>query len=225
MKFIPADEIPYPDDFPLKEFLVNPSRQEKAQKDAVHQLLDKGANETLVDNYLREHPELLGACMNFTQFGHHGTWVIPQQTVRPPLAPQQKGLKPDYVIGGKGSDGSRWYVIELKGVITPLFVEKKSGRISLSGEANEGLMQLVSYIDYCGKAQAFLRDSLHLVDFSEPQGFLIIGRQSELLSSQRKQQLRKALNHVLAGRIEVRTYDALVRSNGSSWTDRGDDTA
>lgn len=211
-------EAPYPDYFPPKKFLIDDQVQKQAQASALKTIVEAGASETEVDQFLRKNPGLVGACMNFTQFGHHGTWVVPQQQVRPPFTENQPGLKPDYIVGGKSSDGFRWLVVELKGGTAPLFVEKKGGRLSLSAIANEGICQLLGYVEYCTKAQAYLREQLKLTDFTDPQGLLIIGQEDEL-KCERRRTLRHRLNTTLAGRIQIRTYHALVRSTSSTWTE------
>ena len=73
-------------------------------------------------------------------------------------------------------------------------------------------------MDYCSSAQSYLRDTLRLNDFREPEGCLIVGRESELLEDPRKQSLKAAWNRLSGGRLQIRTYDAFIRSTGSSWS-------
>jgi hypothetical protein len=102
-----------------------------------------------------------------------------------------------------------------------MFSRNRAGNISLSSAANHGICQLLQYIDYCSAAQSYLRDTLKLKDFREPRGFLIIGREEELSSDSGAQELSRAFNEMMAPRIEVRTFDALVRSNTSTWVNEG----
>lgn len=205
----------YPEHYPPRDFLVSGNAVAQSQADALAQLVEQQKSETEVDKYLRKNPSLLGACMNFTRFGHHGTWVVSQQMVRPPLTSAQSGMKPDYIVGGRGSEGFLWMVVELKGVDQPLFVQKGK-RLALSSYANQGLCQLLEYVQYCNSAQSYIREQLRLTDFSNPKGLLLIGRQGEIDSNPRKQALRRQLNAAFSGHIEIRTYDALVRSNHTS---------
>lgn len=152
--------IDYPRSFPPREFHVEPEAIQIAQGLALKELIETDAAETGIDSFLRDHPALLAACMNFTQFGHHGTWVVPQQVVRPPSLPGIRGLKPDYLVGGKGSRGYSWYVVELKSPSDKMFSRNRAGNMSLSSDANRGICQLLQYIDYCSAAQSYLRDIL-----------------------------------------------------------------
>lgn len=205
----------YPEHYPPRDFLVSSNSVARSQCDALSQLVEQQKSETEVDRYLQKNQSLLGACMNFTRFGHHGTWVVSQQMVRPPLTPDQTGMKPDYIVGGRGSEGFLWMVVELKGVDQPLFAQKGK-RLALSNYANQGLCQLLEYVDYCNAAQNYLREQLHLTDFSNPKGLLLIGRQCEIENDHRKRNLRRQINAAFSGRIEIRSYDALVRSNHTS---------
>jgi hypothetical protein len=139
----------------------------------------------------------------------------------PSVAPRDSRLKPDYIVGGKGSRGYSWFVVELKSPKDKLFTRGSAGAISLSSVANQGICQLLRYIDYCSSAQSYLRDSLRLKEFREPKGFLIIGRESELSDDRDVQELSSALNRMTVGCVEIRTFDALVRSNTSTWVNEG----
>src|SRR5207244_3921865 len=111
----------------------------------------------------------------------HASRVIPQASIRPPLTPEQRGLRPDYIVGGVGSDGISWVVLELKGANDRIFVCDRDGKgLRLSAAANRGLCQLLAYLDYCAANQAYLREFLNTRSFREPAGILFIGRASEL---------------------------------------------
>lgn len=214
-----GERLPYPSDWPPQDYYLEESSVAAAVKLAFSSLLEKGSSETDADNFLRENPSLIGQCLNFTNFGHHGMWVIPQKLIDPGATPKRKGLKPDYLFGGKNSDGFFWCVAELKGPQDKLFKRAADDRktISFSATANEGICQLLQYMDYCSSAQSYFRDHFGLIDFREPKGFLIIGRESELENDAQLQELKAAWNRVSGGRIMLRTYDALLRSNSSSW--------
>jgi hypothetical protein len=214
-----GERQPYPSDWPPEEYFVEQSRVKDAVKLAFSDLLDKGANETDADIFLRANPALLGQCLNFTNFGHHGMWVIPQKLIDPGAAPGRKGLKPDYVFGGKSSDGFFWCVAELKGPQDKLFRRASDDRktVSLSATASEGICQLLQYMDYCSSQQSFFRDHFKLSDFREPRGFLVIGREDEFETDDQLQELKAAWNRLSGGRILIRTYDAILRSHSASW--------
>lgn len=217
-KLAKRGQRPYPSDWPPKEYYVEEEAVEEAVKTGFADLLKNGASETDADVFLREHPALIAQCMNFTNFGHHGMWVIPQKLIDPGATPKRKGLKPDYLFGGKNSDGFFWCVAELKGPQDKLFNRAADDRktISFSSAANKGICQLLQYMDYCISAQSYFRDHFGLTNFREPRGFLIIGREEELESDPQLQELRAAWNRVSGGRIMIRTYDALLRSNKSN---------
>jgi hypothetical protein len=205
----------YPDNFPPKEFWIEPATVDSGLVEFAG-LVEGRSGEKAIDECLKENRGLLARFMNFTQFGHHGTWVVPQQQVRPPLTTSQRGLKPDYIVGGKGSDGYKWFVVELKGADQNIFTER-NGNVVFSNAVNDGICQLLNYVDYCSSAQAYLRDTLRLNDFREPEGCLIVGREDELSEDPRKQSLKAAWNRLSGGRLQLRTYDAFIRSTASSW--------
>jgi len=216
-----GERRPYPSDWPPQDYYVEEPTVAAAVKLAFSTLLDTGASETDADKFLRDNPALIGQCLNFTNFGHHGMWVIPQKLIDPGASPKQRGLKPDYLFGGKNSDGFSWCVAELKGPEDKLFRRGSDGRksVSFSAVANEGICQLLQYIDYCTSAQSYFRDHFGLNDFREPRGFLILGREAELENDNQLQELKAAWNRLSGGRIMLRTYDALLRSDSTSLGD------
>ncbi|WP_157773876.1 Shedu anti-phage system protein SduA domain-containing protein [Variovorax atrisoli] len=219
MRIYKAGDLPYPSDWPPQEYFVRPGQVANAVSEAFGNLLRNGAGETEADQFIRSNPALLGQCLNFTNFGHHGMWVLPQKLIDPGASRKRRGLKPDYVFGGKSSDGFFWCVAELKGPQDKIF--KRSGAegrtISLSSVVNEGVCQLLQYIEYCSAQQAYIRDHFGLPSFREPIGFLVVGRDAEMEDEQ-LQELKSAWNKMAGGRIQIRTYDALLRSTSSSWT-------
>lgn len=216
-----GERLPYPSDWPPQEYYVEENSVKAAVKLAFSNLLKNGATETDADTFLRENPALIGQCLNFTNFGHHGMWVIPQKLIDPGASPKRKGLKPDYLFGGKNSDGFFWCVAELKGPQDRLFKRANDSRntISFSTIVNEGICQLLQYMDYCSSAQSYFRDHFGLNDFREPRGFLIVGREAEFENDCQLQELKSVWNRVSGGRIMLRTYDALLRSDSTSWVD------
>ncbi|WP_372164867.1 Shedu anti-phage system protein SduA domain-containing protein [Xanthomonas euvesicatoria] len=207
----------YPKHFPPQAWHVLPAAIESAVQAAFAELVENpSAGETEADNFLKRNPALLGQCLNFTNFGHHGTWVVPQKLVDPGANTVRKGKKPDYLLGGKNSDGFHWCVVELKSPNEKLFKKSASG-VAFSATANEGICQLIQYIDYCSANQSFMRDHFKLNEFREPRGFLVLGREAELDQDPELQELRSAWNRLSGGRLMIRSYDAILRSNTSSW--------
>ena len=130
-------------------------------------LLDGSAQETEIDKFLRKNPSVFVHGLREFNTAHHGAWVIPQQAIRPPMHNTQKGLIPDYILGGRSSGGFNWFVVELKGASHQMLTESNQW-LFFSSVANNAIGQVVEYIDYCASAQSFLRDSLGLTDFREP---------------------------------------------------------
>lgn len=200
----------YPSDWPPQEFLAIQQQTTNAQFLAFKKLVDNNADETALDLFLRSNPQILSSALSFAHTGHHGAWVIPQQAIRPKIGNVQNGLIPDYIIGGKNSDGFQWWVVELKGANAKSFTQKKND-IAFSKGLNEGICQLLTYIDYCAEIQSSLRDQFGLKGFREPKGLILIGRESEFAENEVKQKLKSAWNRVTRDTIQIRTYDALLR--------------
>ena len=139
----------------------------------------------------------------------------------PGANPKRKGLKPDYLFGGKNSDGFFWCVAELKGPQDRIFRRASDDRktVAFSAVANEGICQLLQYMDYCTSTQSYFRDHFGLNNFRDPRGILVIGREAELESDFQLQELKAAWNRISGDKLMIRTYDALLRSNGSSWAE------
>lgn len=210
----------YPDTFPPKKFWIDPNRINNNIESLVD-LVNKRSGEREIDKFFKTNSGLLAKCMNFVQFGHHGVWVLSQPQIKPPQTINQKGMKPDYIVGGKGSDGFKWFVVELKGSDQSVFTEK-NGNICFSSVVTKGICQLLGYIDYCSSAQGYFREILKLNRFREPDGFLIVGREKELEENQRKQDMKAAWNRITSNRLQIRTYDALLRSHNTTWAEHQD---
>ena len=203
-----SERPPYHPDWPPECFYRHPlvTRGDVVQ---LNRLVQENASETEIDGFLRDHPTTLSWCLRNWSTGHHASWIVPQQQIRPKTSIH--GLKPDYLVGGKNSSGISWHVMELKSPAARLFTTNTHGRLKFSETAHEGIFQLLEYIDYCASAQSYLRDSLGLKGFREPRGLLVIGRRSEFDEPERESM--KGAWHRLAGdRLIVTTYDALLAS-------------
>lgn len=199
----------YPAGWPPKEFFVNEHVVTKVQLEQFREILNYRSDETTIDTFLRNNPEVMVNALSFASTGHHGAWVVPQQNVRPPQVNVIHGLKPDYIVGGRSSDGFKWFVIELKGANEKIF-SNSNGRLIFSKTVHKGVFQLLEYIDYCSEIQSYLRDTLQLTGFREPKGILLIGREDEIIQDKYRERLKSAWNR-FAPNLEVRTYDSLLR--------------
>lgn len=175
----------------------------------LRRLVEKSASETEIDHFIRGEPNLLSSLLHFASTGHHGGKVYPQQVIRPSVKGELKGLIPDYLIRGESSEGTSWWVLELKGPGERIF-SGTGESIGLSDTANKGLLQIHKYVEFCKEHQSSLREALQLKSFSEPMGILLIGRETELADPHRRQ-MKKALGGAQAP-IRIRTWDSLLRS-------------
>jgi len=210
MKSIKLTEWKYPKEWPPEKFFKNHSKITDEQAKILENLIENRANETTIDKFLRDNPNILVHCLRSLSTGHHGAWVIPQQTIRSSMAGVTTGLIPDYIIGGKSSDGFEWFVLELKGANQTLFVNLKK-TFYLSSVANKAICQTLEYIDYCSSIQSHLRDSFKLTDFREPKGLILIGREDEFSNDERRKALKSAWNRYMGNKVEIRTYDSMLR--------------
>jgi hypothetical protein len=135
------------------------------------------------------------------------SWIFPKEQIRPSSG-SVGGLIPDYLMAGASSNGVEWFVLELKGADKRAFTKARK-RVSLSADANQGVCQLLNYIDLCSRDQAFLRDGLELTGFREPQGILLIGTNDETDDHQVRA-FKGAWNRINS-KVQIRSYSALLR--------------
>jgi hypothetical protein len=199
--------------WPPERFLVRRGSVTFADWTRFDELVRTDATEGELQRILRDHPGLIGGAAHFDRPNAHVSWVIPQASIRAPFTHEQRGLRPDYLVGGVGSDGFSWVVVELKGARERIFArDQNGGGLRLSAAANRGLCQLLSYLDFCATHQAYLREFLNARSFREPKGILFIGRANEVEGDAEKQALKAALNRAFSGRVQIRTLDALCMS-------------
>jgi len=209
MEVIKPQEWKYPNDWPPEEFACSHLDVDDAQFEGFRSLVERNAGETEIASFLKENKGVLANSLRFFNTGHNGAWVIPKQMVRPPLTKNQKGLIPDYILGGLSSDGFRWFVLELKGANEKILSESNN-ILYFGSTTNKAICQTIEYIDYCASAQTYLRDSLNLKNFREPKGFILIGRESEFKDNPRREKFKSAWNRFMGHKIELRTYDSLL---------------
>ena len=210
--FLKAEEITGRHrDWPSDEFFVHHSNATRKQFADLRKLVHNNSGEKALDKYIQKNPNVLSMALKYAHTGHHGGWVIPQQIIKPKISTSNNGLIPDYIIGGKSSDGFDWWVVELKGANASIFSRTK-GKLRFSHTLNEAICQLMEYIDYCSEIQATLRDQFRLKGFREPHGLILIGREQELDADPQKQKLRAYWNRINGARLEIRTFDSLIRT-------------
>lgn len=210
MEFKKTGEGKYPDDWPPEEFSASHLDVSRDQFNTLKSMIESKAGETEIADFLKSNKGVLVNSLRLFNTGHHAAWVIPKQMVRPPMTGSQKGLIPDYILGGKNSDGFCWFVLELKGSNEKILTESNNS-LYFGSVANRAICQTIEYIDYCASAQAYLRDSLKLTSFREPKGFILIGREIEFLSDSRREKFKSAWNRFMGHKVEIRTYDSLLR--------------
>ena len=196
------------DDWPPKEYFVHESDLESEIVDGFRELVHSNSGEKAIDKFISENPIILTSILDIKSTGHHAAWVVPKKNIRPHISKDMPGLIPDFLVGGKNSYGITWYVVELKGAEHKLF-SKIGGKLQLSGTANKGLCQVLEYMSFCNKSQAFLRDTIKLKDFVSAEGFLFIGRESETEDA-RLRELKSGFNNINS-HLEIRSYDSILR--------------
>ncbi len=200
----------YSNDWPPEEFSVSHLDVSRDQLNKFKIMIENNAGETEIADFLKSNKGVLINGLREFKTGHHAAWVIPEQTVRPPMTKSQKGLKPDYILGGLSSDGFSWFVLELKGA-NEMILTESNNILYFGSVANKAICQTIEYIDYCASAQSYLRDTLKLNDFREPKGFLLIGRETEFSNNPRREKFKSAWNRFMGHKVEIRTYDSLLR--------------
>jgi hypothetical protein len=142
--------------------------------------------------------------------GYDGAWVISKQLIRSSMSANENGLIPDFIVGGCNPCCFSWFVLEFKGADQQMLSESNN-YLHFSSTVNMTIGQVVEYIDYCASAQSFLRESLCLTDFTGVKGLIIVERESELSDDPRREKFRSAWNRFMGHRIEILTYDAILR--------------
>jgi len=197
----------WPSDWPRKENHVIQHDVTVEQYRLFANLVNGKASEREIEKHFRESREVLSLAVWMFSTGHHMSWIFPKAQIRPSSS-SGGGLIPDYLMAGAGSYGVRWFVLELKGADKCAF--KKIGkRVSLSADANEGVCQLLNYMDLSSRDQAYLRDGLGLTGFREPQGVLLIGTDGETDDPQVRD-FKSAWNRINS-KVQIRSYSSLLR--------------
>lgn len=211
-KFRPATEQDFfdnwPGDWPSKTHYANQHKVRLDQREEFQGLLAASAGERELERFLGRNPEVLALTTYMYMTGHHAAWIYPKAQIRA-ANDDIRGLIPDYILAGANSNGVSWFMLELKGADQKAFT-KRGTRVYLSPVANQGICQLLNYIDVGSHSQAYLRDGMELTGFREPSGILMIGTEEE---SQDKhiRQFKAAWNRAHP-RLQIRSYSALLRT-------------
>ena len=197
----------WPSDWPTKENSVVQHDVSHAQYEGLTELVSSKASERDIEKYLSRNREVLALTIWMFRSGHHMSWIYSKEQIRPPSG-AAGGMVPDYLLAGARSGGLDWFVLELKGADKRAFV--KSGKhVHLSNDANEGICQLLNYIDRSSRDQAYLRDGLQLSGFREPRGILLIGTDNET-DDPLVRDFKNAWNRINP-KLEICSYNALLR--------------
>lgn len=197
----------WPDHWPAKEHYASQHHVRPHQRAELARLLEAGVGEREVERFLAGNPEVLALMPFIYSTGHHAAWIYPKAQVRPANR-GIPGLIPDYVLAGASSNGIEWFALELKGPNEKAFTKRKS-RVYLSPVANQGICQLLSYMDVMARSQAYLRDELRLAGFREPRGVLMIGTEEES-QDDAVREFKGAWNRAHP-KLQIRSFNALLR--------------
>lgn len=205
---------------PPEEYRTNPREAKEKDIRKLIKLIEASSSETVICKFITQHPELLSLIISHYSTGHHHTWIIPQKVIKTKITPNDKGLVPDYIIGGQSTSGKEWFILELKGADSSWFVER-NGKVYFSDTINKGIHQLIEYLDHCDTYQSKFRDEHKLTDFKKPKAILMAGRRSEFVTNQRKKAIKQTWGALLGNRLEIVTYDRLADSLKSKLKDFG----
>lgn len=194
-------------EYPQKEF--KRKKLEEKTIDKLHKLIEKEASETEIHQFLENNQQIWGHLLGVYNTANHGFTVYSKQEITPHIKEKNKGLIPDFIIGGENSDGWQWWIIEIKSPKDLIFSNAK-GYLHFSDIANKGICQLLEYVSISNKLQAHLRDHFGFKNFDNPKGILLIGTEEEFKNKQ-KQNIKKAFNDLMSKQFEIRTFSWLVR--------------
>lgn len=201
-----------PEKIPEKKYRFLKFDSTKNQLNELVKLVKSKAPETDLHNFLEANRTVFSFALYAFQTGHHGSYVFSKQQILPRIQGVSKGLIPDFIVGGENSDGIQWWIVELKGASENIFVEESNSNIKFSQTANSAVFQLLRYIDTCSEIQSQLRDTFKMTSFREPNGLIIMGTEDEFKGNANKQKMKAAWNRLHPKKLEIRTYDWLLRN-------------
>lgn len=177
-------------------------------------LIEKRENERKINNVLKGEPDLLVSLLDIFNTGYQGSIAIPEAVIKPHFKFLGKGLIPDWFLIGKNSDGYQYIIVELKSPAEKIFYET-SGGLQFSAYCNRAMNQLLNYLTYAERNQAFLRDEFRLGGLSNLKGLLVIGNRDDLTEKMSDQ--KRAWNETLSKKMTIVTWDRVKESLIEKW--------
>ena len=157
------------------------------------QVINDAADERPAQQFLAEHPELLGSLL---QPGN-GAWAFD----RPTLGSQ---YIPDFLLCTHTSTGYRWAMVELESPVTKILTAAKLPARKL----NEALGQIRDWRAWIRKNIAYAQTELGFRDLdAECPAFIVIGRRSQIT-----QDCVTRYRELSTSDTTVMTYDRLFES-------------
>lgn len=138
--------------------------------------------------------------------GHHGTWVFPKPTIRPPGADNSQGMIPDYLVASCSSLGFFWHLVEIKRFDVQ-FSNKKGDGFSADGQ--KGVAQCNRYLARFEDFIDTVRANINISQLIQPVGaILLIGNAS---TESEAQNICRANFDRNTPKIRVVSYDRILR--------------
>lgn len=194
---------------PMLENLADDYELTKAKRNEFKKLLEKASSENELHKFLENNPAFFIPLLKNYSNGHHGTWVFSKQQIKHKIQGLSKGLIPDFLVIGKNSDGYTVYIIELKKSNENLFTKNTAEEVYMTTEFNKGLCQLFSYMRHVSDYREEVRKIFQVENILQPEGILIMGRQSEM-DDRNKSEMKYSIRNVLSQNIQVNTYDTIL---------------
>ncbi|MFB7810864.1 Shedu anti-phage system protein SduA domain-containing protein [Streptomyces virginiae] len=167
-------------------------RPSAADREALREALDTASSERDMQELLEKHPSLLAGTVK----GNHGTWVRRQVRLG-------SAYVPDFLMASETSAGVSWHLVEL---------ESPTARLTNPGNQRES-PTLRTALNQIHDWREWLADNLLSARMELPgitvqsRGLIIIGREDP---TDRADKIRD--RHSRESRIEIRTYDWLLRA-------------
>ncbi|WP_424921563.1 Shedu anti-phage system protein SduA domain-containing protein [Streptomyces sp. wa1] len=182
----------------LEPFKVK-RRPSPADREALREALDTAASERDMQVLLERHLPLLASTVR----GNHGTWVRRQVRLG-------SAYVPDFLLASETSAGVAWTLVELE---SPLARLTNPGNRRETETLRTALNQIHDWREWLADNLLPARQELPGITV-QPRGLVIIGRED---STDRATTIRD--RHSRESRIEIRTYDWLLRAAEGEGTD------
>ncbi|GAA2242129.1 hypothetical protein GCM10010232_31500 [Streptomyces amakusaensis] len=175
----------------LEPFKVK-RRPSPADREALREALDTATSERDMQVLLERHPSLLAGTVK----GNHGTWVRRQVRLG-------NSYVPDFLMASETSAGVSWHLVEL---------ESPTARLTNAGNQRESptlrtaINQIHDWREWLTNNLLSARTELPGIT-AQSRGLIIMGREDP---TDRAEGIRD--RHSRESRIEIRTYDWLLRA-------------